>query len=188
MSSKGQKLHPDHVYHIFNRTKGNDLMFTQERNYQFFLKKYIEYLHPFLDTYKYYLLDNHFHFLIKIKSEAEIKDYLQTSDFRHKTPSAVDKNCIEIIQLQFQRFFGSYAKAFNKQENRPGSLPERPFKRKLIAKESYFGYAVYYIHSNSEKHGLSTNFRTWQWSSYQSYLSEKETKLKRDFILDWRGR
>ncbi len=43
------------------------------------------------------------------------------------------------------------------------------------------------LHTNPVHHGFTTQVEAWQFSSYQSYLSEKETKLKRNDALAWFG-
>ena len=42
----------------------------------YFLKQYDKYLHPFVDTFCWNLLPNHFHFLVQVKSSEEIKENL----------------------------------------------------------------------------------------------------------------
>lgn len=46
-------------------------------NRTFFLKRYKEILSPFLDTYCWCLLPNHFHLLVKVKAEDAVIAYLQ---------------------------------------------------------------------------------------------------------------
>lgn len=92
-----------------------------------------------------------------------------------------------VASYQFQRFFTSYAKAFNKQQNRYGNLIQRPFKRKMVVDESHLLQLVFYIHNNPKKHGYTTDFRSYKWSSYQTFLSEAPTKIERAEVFDWFG-
>jgi len=78
-------LLPDRYYHVFNQGNEKRLIFFQEKNYQYFLNKYAEYMHDYVDTFAYCLLDNHFHLFIKIKSHEEIMK-AATRDF-----SKIDK-------------------------------------------------------------------------------------------------
>ena len=66
-------LKPDETYHIFNRANGNEKIFLSSENYRFFLEKFKLHIQPIADTYCYCLLPNHFHFLIRIKSEEELQ-------------------------------------------------------------------------------------------------------------------
>jgi len=65
------------IFHVYNRTNNKELLFKSAENKLFFLRQYQKYLHPFLDTFCWNLLPNHFHFLVRIKSTEEIKKYLQ---------------------------------------------------------------------------------------------------------------
>jgi hypothetical protein len=93
----------------------------------------------------------------------------------------------KIVSHQFRKLFQSYAMAFNKQQDRTGTLFQTPFKRALVDNQTYFTQLVYYIHSNPQTHGLINDFRNWKWSSYSSMLNEKPTKLKRQEVLNWFG-
>jgi len=66
------------IFHVYNRTNNKELLFKSTENRLYFLKQFQKYLHPFLDTFCWNLLPNHFHFLVQIKSAEAIKRYLQT--------------------------------------------------------------------------------------------------------------
>ena len=68
-----QPLEPDAFFHVFNRANGSELLFSSQENYQYFLKRYKHFIPSIAETYCYCLMPNHFHFLIKIKSEEELK-------------------------------------------------------------------------------------------------------------------
>jgi len=170
-------FYPDHFYHVFNRTNNKEKLFTKIDNYHYFLKKYDKYLSPVLKTYCYCLLGNHFHLLVKVNTEKELLCFQKEKE----------SDWHSIISKQFTSFFGTYSKAFNKQENRNGSLFQRPFKRVLITNEVKFGDVIYYIHANPALHKISANFKTYKWSSYQAILSDKQTKVEREEILEWFG-
>src|SRR5690606_9482355 len=80
-----------------------------------------------------------------------------------------------------------YTQAFNKMNNRTGGLFETPFRRISVSSEAYFTQLVYYIHYNPQRHGIIYDFRKYPFSSYNSFLSNKETKLKRTEVLKWFG-
>jgi len=80
MQNKTGTLEPEAFYHIYNRANGNENIFFKDENYLFFLKKYKEYISPICNTYCYCLMPNHFHFLIEIKNEEELKSYFKNKD------------------------------------------------------------------------------------------------------------
>lgn len=180
------------IYHIYNRTNNNDRLFYTDENRVFFLKQYKKYLSPFLDTYCWCLLPNHFHFLVRIKPIKSIQNSILIKDLNDR--SLIEKrfidgqsNISELIEHAFRRFFQSYSLAFNKAFNRKGNLFYKPFKRIEVKKESHFTQYIVYIHANPLKHGLIKNFDQYQWSSWSTYLSDAPTNLLRKEVIDWFG-
>lgn len=175
-------LSTDTFYHIYNRGINGESIFKQERNYPYFLSKYAFYLDSIVDTYAYCLLNNHFHLLIKTKSESEIRDYCNTK-YKGKTIDSIP----HFISSQFAHLFNSYTQSINKAVNRTGALFESPFRRIEVGHNSYFTQLIKYIHFNPQKHGLVKDFRDYPHSSYHSHLLTKTTKLKRTEVLSWFG-
>jgi putative transposase len=89
------------------------------------------------------------------------------------------------LSKAFKQLFTSYAKAINKQENRHGSLFEKPFKRIEITSVNYLSNLVFYIHANPQLHGIADDFKTYRWSSYDRILNNKASKLKKEEVLTW---
>ena len=175
---KNQDLfYPNHFYHVYNRTNNREKLFTKPENYVYFLKKYDKYLSSVLTTYSYCLLGNHFHLLVKIKEKEELVSFQKEKVF----------DSHQIVSKQFATFLGTYSKAFNKQEKRTGNLFQRPFKRVKISSDSKFANIIYYLHANPELHKITSDFRTYKWSSYQAFLSSMPTKIPRAEVLDWFG-
>jgi len=176
-------------YHIYNRGINGESIFKNENNYGFFLLQYSKFIEPIANTYAYCLLGNHFHFLIKTKSEKEIVESIDKLDGKEKWISeSIDlKSGSFYISNQFAKFFNSYTQSINKAENRTGSLFESPFRRIEVSSNSYFSHLVYYIHNNPKKHGFVPDFRKYRYSSYNSHLTVFQTKLKREELLEWFG-
>ena len=182
----------DGIYHVYNRTNNKELLFKTDENRLFFLRQYAKYLEPYLDTFCWTLLPNHFHFLVRVKSNEDIKSYLKTLPSQILKPN--EKKYLEdaittelLIEFEWKRFFTSYSMAFNKQHHRTGNLFHRPFKRLQIDKESHFTQAIIYIHANSFKHKICTDFMEYNWSSWKSLVSVNPTKLCRQEVLEWFG-
>jgi putative transposase len=188
-----EALQPDYLYHVFARTNNREPLFASDENYRFFLRRYTDFILPVAKTYAYALLENHVHFLIKMRDEEALRGFCEAvnqerddrSDTFQKSVTSVKPESIG--SYQFQRFFTSYAKAFNKQQGRYGNLIQRPFKRKAVADDSHFFQLVYYIHNNARKHGYTTDFRTYKWSSYLAFVSDEPTKLERAEMLELFG-
>lgn len=129
-------------------------------------------------------MPNHFHFLVKIKEEMQILDLPKT--YLHLNPQGF-KNLEGFISQQFSNLFNAYTKAYNKMFDRKGALFLHNFKRKEVIEEAYFTKLIHYIHANPVHHGFTNKIEDWPYSSFLSYISEKETKVKRQIALDWFG-
>ena len=163
-------------YHIYNRGINRQDIFFEERNYHYFLKLYVKYIVPVADTYAYCLMKNHFHFLVRIKTEEEIKT--QTAEVS-KTSAVLKPN------LQFGHLLNSYAKAINKTYQRTGSLFQSRFGRIRVDTDRYFYQLVTYIHQNPQKHGFVDDFRVYPYSSYQAICYQKASRVNTSDVLAW---
>ena len=100
---KLEVLEKDRFYHIYNKGINATSIFSNNDNKRYFLKQLKLYLKDQISIYAYCLMDNHFHLVIKINSEPDI------------------------VTQSFSNFFNSYAKAYNKDIGRTGSLFEKKF-------------------------------------------------------------
>jgi REP element-mobilizing transposase RayT len=185
---------PNDFYHVYNRTNNKETLFVDEEDSLLFLSLYWELLEPFVHTYAYCLMGNHFHLAIGIKSEWEIVKIIENIPFAERT--VVQKAFLhpleeelvpvhKVIEAQFTRLFTIYAIRFNTKYQRNGNLFHRPFKRIQITSEDYLVWLIYYIHSNPLKHKIQKDFWNYPWSSYQTILSTTPTPLNRKDVLDW---
>ncbi|MEQ9286706.1 MAG: hypothetical protein RIG77_07345 [Cyclobacteriaceae bacterium] len=153
-------------------------VFLELKNYDYFLQQYTKYVNPFVKTFAYCLLNNHFHFLIQVKSEKELTGAIQKD---------MEKPLYWHVSNGFSSFLQSYTRAVNKMADRTGPLFEPRFKRIAINNDAYFSQLITYIHRNPEKHGFVSDFRDYPYSSYHAHLSHLKTKLNRKEVLDWFG-
>jgi REP element-mobilizing transposase RayT len=161
MKNYHHKLYPDHYYHIFNRANGNENLFLRKANYSFFMKQYLKFIDPIGETICYCLMPNHFHFIVRIKGDLELKYYIEKASKKN--------NSLEnILSQQFSHCFNSYSQAFNKQEKRKGSLFMKCFNRILINDENYLRTLILYIHRNPVESGFREEVNQWEFSSYPS--------------------
>ncbi|MXN92736.1 hypothetical protein GR160_16020 [Flavobacterium sp. Sd200] len=159
------KLEPlikDCMYHIYNRGINGGNIFITDENKMYFLNLVNKHLTNSSSLFAYCLMNNHFHFLLRIDSDGEK------------------------VTQDLSNLFNAYAKAFNKANNRTGSLFEKHFKRIRIDDENYLRQLIVYIHLNPYHH-FDANFATFKYSSYNSILSNKETKLKRGEVIELFG-
>jgi putative transposase len=177
------QLEAGKFYHIFNRGINGCNLFITKDNYRHFLHLYEKYIDPIAETFAWCLLRNHFHLLIRIRLENEIK--LSSLPI----PKYVDLEHFQVKLRQphfyFSDLFNAYSKAINKQECRSGALFERPFKRLKVDHSEYFRNLIIYIHRNSELHGFTDNFKDYPWSSYGSIISVQPTRLNRQRVIGW---
>jgi len=117
---------------------------------------------------------------VRIKEEKEIEEY-----FNVKKDLTGFQNLSGLISKQFSNLFNSYSKSVNKQQNRRGALFERPFKRRKIDNEKYLRNIIHYIHYNPVHHEFTKDLKEWKYSSYNSLITQKKTRLKRDEVIEW---
>ncbi len=175
-------------YHIFNCGINGCNLFKEEDNYHYFLHLYDKYISPIADTYAWVLMPNHFHLLVRIKEEADIRAAsTNLTGFRNLSglEEESDDTGIKPLHQYFSNLFNAYSKAFNKRFHRHGALFERPFKRKLIDNKRYLKNVLLYIHNNPVHHGFSDTPSGYPWSSYLTCVSIKPTKLKREQVIGW---
>lgn len=178
MHNKAEILVPETCYHVYNRANGSEKLFLSEENYRYFLQKYAEYISPIADTFCYCLMPNHFHFLLRIRKEEELKTLEAFPKF-----GTLEK----LLSKQFSNFFSAYTQAFNKHHGRMGSLFMKNFNRKAVKDKAYFKKLVHYIHYNPVEAGCCENPKSWKHSSYPLLITNQATFLKRSELIDWFG-
>ncbi len=203
MANKRISIEPNKFYHIYNHAVGKEELFKVEDNYKYFLQKYAEYINPIAKTYAYCLMPNHFHFLTSIRNDNELLEFYGNRyvKFRVKTEDPAgfknpqglspikQQELNELISLQtskhFGNFFNAYAKAYNKQQNRRGSLFEDDFKRIKVKEDKYLQKLVWYIHYNPVHHNFTKNIKKWKYSSFQAFLSKRNSYIEKQEVLNW---
>jgi REP element-mobilizing transposase RayT len=189
-----EPLLPGKFYHIYNRGINSCSVFTETTNFEHFLNLYDKYISMVADTFAWVLMKNHFHFLVRIKEMGEMQtgtvtvSGMEATEPRMVTLSGLktaEREWVPNPSHQFSHLFNAYAQAFNKRNNRTGSLFEHPFKRKIIEDIDYFKTVVLYIHNNPVHHGVRQHAMDYPWSSYLTCISVKPTHLQRDAVIGW---
>jgi len=159
-----------YVYHIYSHANGRDLIFREEENYKYFLDKLVKYIIPIAEIYAYCLMPNHFHLLVRFKSEDQIPN-----EDEHK-----------YLMKQFSNLLNGYAKAYNKRYDRKGSLFLDYLKRKRVSDNAYLIKLFHYIHNNPVNHRFVKDIKDWKYSSYHSYINlTKESKIERTEMMQY---
>ncbi len=154
----------DQVYHIYNRGNNREKLFYTPENYQMFLELYKDLPGTFAETYAYCLIPNHFHFLIRIKQDADQYEFVS----------------------QMRRWLIKYAMHINRQEGRMGHLFTRPIKRIHVTDEFYLKNLIRYIHLNPSKHGILLNPEDYKYSSFRSFLArDNDTIIEKEISMEF---
>lgn len=161
MPRVGRELSKTGIYHVMLRGNERRNIFMDDEDRMRFIdtlyKKSKE--NEFL-VLAYCLMDNHLHLLI---SEGN-----------------------DLINRAMKRIGVSYVYYFNKKYKRTGHLFQDRFKSEPINNDRYLPAAVRYIHNNPVKANIVQEPAQFQWSSYNSYISNDNVRsdlIDRDFIL-----
>jgi len=173
---------PEKIYHVYTHAVENENLFRQRENYNYFLTKYREYIPQVVDTFAYCLLPNHFHFLIRVKSENEIMNFL-----KHKHATKGEEDLSKKVSQQFSHLLNGYSQAYNKMFKRRGTLFMSRIKRKEINDDHYFSRAIGYVHVNPIKHRFVKDYSAWEFSSYSQYIGEENHFILKEEGLSWFG-
>jgi putative transposase len=175
------------TYHIYNHAVGDDRFFREEKNYYFFMGKFIRWIKPVTDVLSYCLIPNHFHFCLRVKSkEALAIVFEEKVKTKINRTGALDfeSNVLEkLVAEQFSHCFNSYAQAYNKEYDRMGSLFKESFQRKIVDSDDYLRDLICYIHNNPLKHGLVSNPSYWKHSSFNDLFLKTPTIIQREEVI-----
>lgn len=172
----------DEVYHVFNRTVGNEEVFSSRRNlgraidvtdYYRFLQRIryskfrtlpkeqkesylssIKNQKPLVDIFCFSFMANHYHLLLKQLKEDGILKFISN-------------------------FQNSFAKYFNLKNNRHGTLFQNSFKAKRVEAEEEFLHISRYIHLNPVT-SLLIEFKDlafYPWTSFPWYIEEEKNRF-----------
>ena len=154
-------LEPGKFYHIYNRAKNGNPLFPEEEDVQFFLKLYKTHVLPVADTWAYCILQDHLHFLIRMKEDLNGNSY-----------------------KPFALLFNSYAKGYNKKNGITGKVFRFKLKRAEIRKEITLRDVIRYINQNPRKHGLVNDCEQYRYSSFRATVSPHPTLIAKQEIRD----
>jgi len=151
---------PGAWYHVMNRGKRGENIFTDKEDYYAF----IELLKDCVDMWNvrvvaYCLMGTHYHMLLQ-------------------TPDANLSRCMRHID-------GVYTQFFNRSHGLDGQLFRGRYKSILVDSDSYLLELLRYIHRNPMEAGMVDRLGSYPWSSHKGYLSksEKWNWLHKNYVL-----
>ena len=152
--------YPDAWYHVMNRGRRGEHIFSDDQDYIMFtalLKETAEMWNVRIAAYC--LMPNHYHMLIQ-------------------TPDAN-------ISRSMRHLNGVYTQRYNSRHKCDGQLFRGRYKSILVDTGSYLLQAVRYIHRNPLRAGLVNRLDAYKWSSHKGYLSiaDKWGWLHKNYIL-----
>ncbi|MFC1814455.1 transposase [Thermodesulfobacteriota bacterium] len=152
--------YPDAWYHVMNRSRRGDVVFTGKKDYDVF----IDLLKELAENYNvkiaaYCLMSNHYHLLVQ-------------------TPLAN-------ISRAMRHLNGVYTQRYNKIHHCDGQLFKGRFKSIIVDADSYLLELLRYIHRNPLGAAMTDNINKYTWSSHKAYLSgaKKWDWLHKKYIL-----
>jgi len=152
--------YPGAWYHVMNRGRRGEAVFSEARDYTAF----IELIKEAVEMWKvrvaaYCLLSNHYHLLIQ-------------------TPEGNLSRCMRHLN-------GVYTQSFNRSYHCDGPLFRGRYKSILVDADSYLLELVRYIHRNPVEAGMVDELYKYPWSSHKGYLSAsgKLNWLDKGFVL-----
>lgn len=145
------------LVHIYNRGNNRMTLFRTKTDFQWFIEK-INRLNLY-DTFgviAFCLMPNHYHFLLKIKSENSLTKF-------------------------FHRAQLAYAKYFNRKYGHRGHVFESRFKAKLITDDKHALAVCRYIHLNPVRSALVDKPELWDFSNLKDVFNPETKKIYREF-------
>lgn len=145
------------IYHVMMRGIDKRDIFLADDDYEKFLF-YIKKVEgkSSISLLAYCLMQNHVHLLIK-EGKEEIGDSIR-------------------------RITVGYAQYHNRNHVRTGHLFQNRYKSEPVDDDRYLLVVLRYIHQNPLRAGIVKNISNYKWSSYNDYLTTKDTIINKDHI------
>lgn len=153
--------YPGAWYHVMNRGRRSECIFSDKQDYGFFLDLLIESTELWkVNIAAYCMMSNHYHILLQ-------------------TPEGNISRCMRHLN-------SIYTQRYNRRHKYDGQLFRGRYKSVLVSNDSHLLQLVRYIHKNPVKAGIVKNPEEYPWSSYKGYLSfaKKWDWLYKDYIFE----
>jgi putative transposase len=160
------------IYHVYNRGNNKQLIFFNDNNYIFFLKKIRKEWRKYCDLLCYCLMPNHFHFML-IPNEEGCKNIILGERVTH----------MQTLSMVIGKTLSSYTKAINIQNQTSGNLFQKKTQAKCLTADDrdqltyYLLTCFHYIHQNPLQANLVKKLKDWNYSSYPDYYGYRNGTL-----------
>jgi len=161
MSRPLRIAYPNAWYHVMNRGRRSESIFSDNQDYEYFIDLLIETSELWnVHIAAYCLMKNHYHLLLQ-------------------TPEGNISRCMRHLN-------GIYTQQFNRRHGYDGPIFRGRYKSILVSDDNYLLQLVRYIHKNPVKAGIVESIKEYPWSSYRGYLSfaKKWNWLFKDHIFE----
>ncbi len=140
-------------YHIMTRGNNKNVVFRDDSDCQYYLKKFRQYKEELqFDLFHYCLMPTHVHQLIRTKNAADYSVFMKK------------------INLAYFHYF-------RKKYGWVGYFWQGRFKSQPVGKDSYFIQCGKYIELNPVRKKITTDLGDYRFSSAQFYLGGKKNDL-----------
>ena len=166
---------PNNIYHVYNQGNNRQAIFLQRPDYLIFLNFYKKLFSPFAATIAWCLMPNHFHFMIYANERCDTK-IKQGGIY------------LDPITNSIRKLLSSYARIFNTQYGKTGSVFRQKTKAKCLSSieikpdsscliQDYYVNCFHYIHQNPIVAKLTKRLENWEFSSFQDYAGIRNGTL-----------
>ena len=152
--------YPNAWYHVMNRGRRGEEIFSCKKDYEVFINLLKETAELWnVKVTAYCLMPNHYHIL------------LQTPDAN--------------LSRAMRHLNGIYTQRYNKMHGYDGQLFRGRYKSVLVDSDSYLLELLKYIHKNPLKSKLAEKIEDYPWSSHKAYLSNSKNYnwLNKEFVF-----
>ncbi len=147
---------PGHTYYLRSSTFSNTVAFPTRANYRFFIAK-LRTIGAFADLLCYCLAPDHFQLLIHVSEHS----------FGLRRTS---NDQMQVLSRAIGTLLSSYARAYNKQMGRRGSLFQPKTKSSLLNESA--AEFFHHIHQSPVRLGLAFESAEWEFSSFNEYQNQ----------------
>jgi putative transposase len=186
---------PNKHYHIVFKSIDGLLLFRSDADYSVFLQRFYKFTNLAVENWAYCLLNNHAHFIVKLKTHEEVIRNITDIDLAVQTVAmkkllvnSNDESVFdEMLERQLNSFMVSFVNYTKNKYGHNGGVFQKPFKRVVITTDAHLQQAIVYVHANSVKHNISNDYERYIYSSYISISKNTNTYCEREKVIDFFG-